>query len=117
MKLNPVCIRDLLTAVEESCTCTAIFEYEKNNKPPILQNHFHESIIYHACQCNDDGLFKHFEINDSGTSFFVSDLTPKGHALLHSIRDNTIWKQIATKGISSIPSLVSLVVETLTAGK
>lgn len=117
MKINPNCVRDLLIAVETQCTCSEVFEYEKTNKPPALQNHLHESIVYHACQCADDGLFKCFEINDSGTVFFISDLTPKGHTLLNTMRDNTIWKKIATKGISSIPSLVSIIVEELTKNR
>lgn len=110
MKISVSCIRDLLISIEDACTITACFEYDKENKPPALLDYAHDQIVYHAIQCNDAELFKGFDINDTCSSFFVGDLSPKGHALINQLRDDTIWNQIMEHGFSSVPDMILFII-------
>lgn len=109
MKIDPNCIRDLPWAVENACDYEDYFEYDKSNKPSELLNYTHRSIIYHASQCADAGLFKNFLVNDEATNFLVSDLTPLGHQFLAKIRDDAAWKKIAKYTFLTLIELIKFV--------
>lgn len=113
MKIHPECMRDLLLVIEKTCDLLNGFEYVKNNKPPELLNYLHDSIVYHAVQCNDAGLFKDFLINDACTDFYVSDLTPKGHALINQLRNDTVWNKVLKHGFSSVPDTILFLIDLL----
>lgn len=107
MKLNPDCIRDILIAGEEVITFNNWYYYEKDNQSALSQKYSHDEIIYHIRQARDSGLITIGPFYDAGNSVHITDLTPVGHEFLANIRIDTVWNKLKSKGISSLPLLMT----------
>lgn len=107
MKLNPDCIRDILIASEDVITFNTWYYYENNRPSSLSEKYSHDEIIYHIRQARDAGLITTGPFYDAGASVHITDITPVGHEFLANIRIDTVWKKLKSKGISSLPLLMS----------
>ena len=110
MRLNLNCVRSVLLAVEENTglhkPCYFV-DFELNEElfsiggqiePQAFQDELHklyenEELMYHVHYCVSAGLL----VRMKGTpdyQVFISDLTPKGHSFIESIRDDKVWNHI-----------------------
>ena len=113
MKLNPDCIRDILTEVESHADSFHAFRYDvENNQSSKLYAYTRNEILYHVRQCKASDLIDSYEEFGGGEIIYISDLTPTGHEFLASIQDPGIWSQIKEKanslGTVSLPALLQI---------
>lgn len=108
MRLNPDCTRDILLALESMTVPYEIVSFTAQSlreQSPKLQCYSAVEIAYHISQCAASGFFLGYDEDMSGNCF-LQDLSPKAHAFLANIRENTVWTK--TKGIASKVGSTSL---------
>lgn len=110
MRLNPDCIRGILLTVEEKCNFDTPWEYECDTfESEYLAEYSHEEIIYHIKQAEHSELIEGVHYYDGGDTVLICDLTPAGHEFLANIRNESIWKKVASKAAgASLPILLEV---------
>ncbi|MGL6218813.1 MAG: DUF2513 domain-containing protein [Lacrimispora sphenoides] len=107
MKFNPNCIRDILITVEENTGYEQDISIgEDSSIYPLLQKYDAVETMYHIDQCIQNGLINGKK-NIWG-QFRIAGLTPGGHSLLGKIRSEKLWKEILSRGVSAIPTLIEI---------
>lgn len=108
MRLNPDCIRDILLLIEQNDKDSS-YSYDQSNKLKELGDYTYAEVIYHASQCSKHGFIEGFSLNDEGTCFIVTDITPAGHAFLANIRNDSFFNKIKAIceeiGVSSLKDI------------
>lgn len=106
MRLNPDCIRDILLHFEKITDGFIVYDVDEQNYKKYLDKYSKEEFIYHFRQCLKHGFL---DGEDRGTVFYITDISPSGHAFLAEIRLDNNWnkiKEIAKKlGVASLSSL------------
>lgn len=111
MKLNPICIRDILIECENSADGFEELYIDENNIPQSLSKYSWCELRYHLAQCKLSNLFDEHSGEDILGGFTINNLSPTGHAFLQNIKPNKVWKKLLTKSITSLPTLISTALE------
>lgn len=98
MRINPECIRDILSAVEaivdnanQTYTFSCIEEFQEKNV--LLKKYSSNVVSYHFQQiCLSGYLYKGKIFPEGGVSFI--DLSPEGHELLNQLRTPKLFKAV-----------------------
>lgn len=107
MKFNPNCVRDILITVEENTEHGNPISFgEGADTYATLQNYDIAETMYHIDQCLQSGLI--VGKKTVWDQFRIDDLTPNGHSLLGKIRSDKLWKEILSRGVSAIPTLIQI---------
>lgn len=120
MKLNPDCIRDILSSIE-SMEYNSVMTISKLHLE--LPNYSEEELNYHCLQMIDADLIKAKAINSIGSVlpevWRVFDLTYYGHEFLADIRSENIWNKTKSVahviGAESIAALKNIAAEVVTS--
>lgn len=109
MELNPDCVRDLMLFLEEHTTVSVCEEgsimstsFRKIRANDIckfsgFQKYSSECIVYHIVQLSESGYIATNFVFDPAHSFgkfetpCIYYMTPKGHELTASLKDNERW--------------------------
>jgi hypothetical protein len=115
MRLNPDCIRDILLAAEEEIGFRKEMRYPG---PESLNKYSTDEVFYHINQCELSGLVVSVRRTLDPT-YYIKDLSPKGHEFLANIRSDTVWnktKENAKKvGSFSLDTLTKIAVNVISA--
>ena len=111
MVFNPNCIRDILIECEKTLDGFQEICVEEDNIPCALSQYSWEELLYHLKQCQSADLFDEHSGEDILGGFIINNLSPEGHELLQKIRLDSIWKNLLKRGATSLPTLISLVVD------
>lgn len=129
MKLDILCIRDILLCVEErvdyrnvamfvdldaeeqrypeSGAAVKVPEYNRT----LYDQYGMDKVLYHINYCIDAGLVLAAETRRSDYVFTIADLTPLGHETVNDMRDSKIAKKIGTIKSASLPVLLHVAKE------
>ncbi|WP_027638634.1 DUF2513 domain-containing protein [Clostridium cadaveris] len=122
MKLNPDCIREVLTYIEENQTyvkgtlqrlhdtdiCNEITKFSRSD------------VLYSIKQLSNSNMLDSHIIKTAADSYiiYIFDITPSGHEFLANIRTDNVWnqtKKIANKvGSFSLDVLTKISVSIVT---
>ena len=107
MRFNPNCVRDILITVEENTGYGEPISFgEDVDTYTTLQKYDIAETMYHINQCLQSGLIVGYK--NVWDQFRIEDLTPDGHSLLGKIRSDKLWKEILSRGVSAIPTLIQI---------
>lgn len=120
MKLNPECIRDILSVIEaivdtanQTYTCS-IEIFQKQD--PALQKYPANVVFYHFQQIWLSGYLYSGRIHSSGEISFM-DLSPEGHELLNKLRTpkpfSAVKKFVGITGSAGIRQMATIATESL----
>lgn len=107
MKFNPDCVRDILLTAQDEIRPKISMEFETYSQYERLKTYSDEEIIFHIIECGNSGILTYHD--DVIGTYYIDSITEKGRELLSKIENESSWKKIASKGIFSIPSLISTV--------
>lgn len=107
MKFNPECVRDILLTAQDVITDTATMEYEHSSDYERLKSYSFSEVAYHIQQCQEYGLIIYKK--DVLGTYDILKILPAGNELISKAESESVWKKAVTKGIFSIPSMISLV--------
>lgn len=133
MELNPDCVRDLILFLEEHTTVSVCEEgsimstsFRKIRANDIckfsgFQKYSSECIVYHIVQMSESGYIATnfaFDPAHSGGKFetpCIYYMTPKGHELAASIKENTQWGGIS-KVLKKLGGISLSIIEAVSKG-
>ena len=121
MKLNLECCRDIMLYIEENqgLKSNGIPEsfHARDLPESISEKYGSDEIVYYNLKQLYDG--KYISLKDPNCSprhYVVSDITPKGHEFIATIRSDKIWKKILKyfqdHSTETMISLVPVIAET-----
>jgi len=120
MKLNPDCIRETLTYLEnlQSADTGAVEEISLSALyGSVLGRVYDKSDLYYSVkQLHDSGLIDAHVLKfiDGSVEYEIIDISPSGHAFLDNIRDLGRWTKIKTAaakaGTVALNSLIQIAV-------
>lgn len=97
MKLNPVCIKDILEVFETTVTDAGVtYQYQtwdELQKEHLLQKYSVNEVAYHCQQIYLSGYLYRGKIYSQGGVSFM-DITPDAHTLLANLRTPKVLKII-----------------------
>lgn len=113
MKLNPDCIRDILSEVEFHADSFQSFRYDSEDcHASALNAYTRNEILYHVQQCKSNNLIESYEEFGGGEIIYISDLTPDGHAFLAFSKNPDFWSQVKEKfsklGATVLPPFIQM---------
>ena len=125
LRLDILCIRDILLCVEEHTDyrCAAKFidleicsSIGGATKVPeynhaLYDKYGMDKVLYHVNYCIDAELVLAVETEKSSYIFTIVDLTPLGHDMVNDMRDYTIAERISTLKSASLPVLLHVAKE------
>ena len=125
MRLDILCIRDILLCVEEHTdySCAAKFidleicsSLGAANKVPeynhaLYDKYGMDKVLYHVNYCINAELVLAVETEKSSYIFTIVDLTPLGHDMVNDMRDYTIAERISNLKSASLPVLLHVTKE------
>lgn len=107
MKFNPNCVRDILIAVEENTGTGQTISFGQDvDVYTILQKYDVDETMYHIDQCLQSRLIN--GMKNVWGHFRITGLSPEGHSLLGKIRSEKLWKEILSRGVTAIPTLIQI---------
>ncbi len=129
MKLDILCIRDILLCVEENTDYRRVAKFvdieaaeqvcsnigssvkvpEYNHE--LYAQHGLDKVLYHISYCIDAGLLVDVETERSSYIFTIADLTPLGHELVNDMRDSDIASRVSSLKSASLPVLLHVAKE------
>lgn len=107
MKFNPDCVRDILLTAESEITDKQTMHYGKNSKYKRLEPYSFSEVAYHIQQCQEYNLIEYSK-NILG-EYKILKILPDGNELIAKSEKNHIWKSAISKGMQSLPSMISVV--------
>jgi hypothetical protein len=125
VKLDILCIRDILLCVEEHTDYRNVAKFvdiEEARRIGVTVNvpeynhalynlYDMDKVLYHIDYCIGAGLLVDVETERSSYIFTIADLTPLGHETVNDMRDSKIAKKIGTIKSASLPVLLHVAKE------
>lgn len=122
MRLNPDCIREVLTYIEENQTYVngslhRLYDSDICNE---ITNFSRDDVRYSIKQLSNSGMLDSEILKTSADSYIIHifDITPSGHEFLSNIRTDKVWnqtKKVANKiGSFSLDALTKISVAIIT---
>lgn len=106
MKFNPDCVRDILLTAQDEIEPKKPLELFGSSQYERLKDYTEKEIKFHVIECGNSKLLTYHE-NVIG-EYFVDSITDKGRDFLAKIENDSSWKTVLSKGVSSITSLISV---------
>lgn len=124
MKLDVLCIRDILLCIEDHTDYRNVAKFiditraeqiSKNIgttvKIPeynhvIYAQHGMDKVLYHLNYCIDAGLITDVKTERSNYILTIANLTPLGHEMVNDMRDSDIAQKISSIKAASLPVLL-----------
>lgn len=123
MNLNPDSVRAVLLYLEENLKLGEHLTSIQIANGILKENGIvcgdNDEIVYAIKQLNDNYMIdaKPLYKRISNTSFFVFDITPRGHEFLNNIRDDGIWKttkeqskKVGTTALSILSQIATTII-------
>lgn len=122
MKLNPKCIKDILSVFEATVNDAGVtytyHSWENLQEEEPLQEYSLNELAYHCQQIYLSGYLYNGRLYPQGGISFM-DITPEAHSLLANMRIPAVYKAITKfigiAGSSSIGQMASIATEASTA--
>lgn len=113
MRINPDCVRIVILTIENNLGVDEYWQLDDLMKYPLVQSFSKADIEYSLRQLTAENMIE-CDITRyirNSFSYIISDVTPEGHKLCDSFRNDNLWVKIKpyVKDVSTVSGLLSSV--------